>query len=91
MTLRELQHVPQFSIKNIHGEIAFDGETDLTDVDLAKIVTIEQGSAEVYADEDPTTVKPPIGQKLNKPAVITLYNMDLKKKTNHEDKVKAFK
>ena len=50
-----------FSIENEFGKIEFVGETDLSQVDLYNIVTIEKGSAEVYDDENPNTVKPPVG------------------------------
>ena len=55
--------------------------TDLTEVDLANIVTIKDKTAEVYNDEDPIQLKtkPPVGQKLNKPAKITLKNFFFKK------------
>ena len=91
MTLRELMAVEDFTIYNEHGKIQFEGATDLTEVDLEKIVTIEKGSAEVYDDTDPTTVKPPVGQKLNKPAIISLYDMDLKNAATHQAKVLRYK
>lgn len=47
-------------------------------------------SVEVYHDDDPTLVKPEVGEKLNKPAIITLFNMDNKKKTVDE-KIELFK
>jgi len=53
--------VKDFSIENEFGKIEFVGETDLSQVDLYNIVTIEKGSAEVYDDENPNTVKPPVG------------------------------
>ena len=55
--------------------------TDLTEVDLANIVTIKDKTAEVYNDEDPIQLKTktPVGQKLNKPAKITLNNFFFKK------------
>ena len=61
MSLRKLQNVPNFKIYNEHGSIEFIGDTDLTGVDLGKIVTIVPGEAEVYDDQDPTTIKPPVG------------------------------
>lgn len=51
----------------------FPGKTDLTEVDLADIITIEQNSAEVYDDD--RHMKPEVGQKLNRSAIIALYNI----------------
>ena len=45
------------------------GRTDLTDVDFYTDVVIKARSIEVYPDE---SRKPPIGSKLNKPALVTL-------------------
>ena len=61
-----------FSISNEFGIIEFPGETDLTDVDLADVVTIEDGGVEVY-DEKRHIPYPRVGQKLNRPARITLF------------------
>ena len=41
MTLAELKSVENFTISNEFGKLTFDGATDLTDVDLADVVTIE--------------------------------------------------
>jgi hypothetical protein len=49
--------------------------TDVTGVDLADVVDIVKGSVEVYDDERHKNTKPIVGEKLNKPAVITLYNI----------------
>lgn len=48
MSDKELLRVRGFTISNQHGSIRFDGETDLLDVDLADIVTIEHMGVEVY-------------------------------------------
>lgn len=61
MSLEELKKVRDFTIENEHGSIMFEGETDLTNVDLGKDISIVRGSAEVYNDEDSTTIKPPVG------------------------------
>lgn len=47
----------------------FPGKTDLTDVDLARDVTIKPRSVEVYPDPANAPLK---GTKLNKAAIITL-------------------
>jgi len=51
MSLMELQRVENFMIKNKHGAIWFQGQTDLSKVDLADIVTIGPMFVEVYNDE----------------------------------------
>ena len=86
MTTEGLKNVENFTISNEFGSIKFLGKTDLTNVDLAKIVTIKLRTAEVYNDNDPIQLKakPPVGQKLNKPAEITLNNFILKQFKNQE-------
>jgi hypothetical protein len=54
MTTDELKNVENFTISNEFGSIKFLGKTDVTCVDLAKIVTINHNTAEVYNDNDPT-------------------------------------
>ena len=48
----------------------------MVDVNLADLITIVQGEVEVYNDNRHN--KPEVGQKLNKPAIIYLYNMGRK-------------
>eukprot|EP00347_Sterkiella_histriomuscorum_P012284 403369179 len=109
MTLMQLQRVPDFTISNQHGSITFEGETDLTQVDLEDVVTISKRAVEVYGDDqahlsdkasenvqsDGTnrlsmrrSGKPPLGEKLNKKAVITLYDINVKKGDSLEEKAK---
>jgi hypothetical protein len=76
MSTEELKNVSNFTITNEHGSIEFLGETDLTDVDLEDIITIEEGGVEVY-DETRHRPYPKRGEKLNKPAKITLFNIEL--------------
>lgn len=77
MTLEEIQNVENFTIENQFGKIVFLGKTDLTGVDLEKLVTIVHRNAEVYDDNDPEIkkIKPKVGEKLNKPAKIILYDI----------------
>jgi hypothetical protein len=63
-----------FSISNTFGLIEFPGETDLANVDLADVVTIELGGVEVYDDKRHVPY-PKVGQKLNRPARITLFQV----------------
>ena len=69
MTKAELENVSDFVIENDHGRIRFLGTTDLTGVDLARVVTIKARSVDVYPDESD---RPPRGEKLNKEAHVTL-------------------
>lgn len=64
MSLEELQRVKEFKIENEHGSIFFCKPVDLTDVDLAHIITINSKvGAEVYPDN--FLNKPEVGKKLN--------------------------
>jgi hypothetical protein len=47
-TINQLQKVKNFSISNDFGLIEFLGYSDLTNVDLKDVVTIERGGLEVY-------------------------------------------
>ena len=75
MTMEELKNVDNFTVFNKHGEIKFLGKTDVRGLDLDLRIKIEHRGVEVYPDEAfPVGVKPEVGEELNKPAVITLYN-----------------
>ena len=50
MSLQELGQVENFKISNEFGSVQFLDKVDLTDVDLADVVTIVLRSAEVYDD-----------------------------------------
>lgn len=75
MSKEELTRVSNFKIESADGCIEFNGDTDLTYVDLADAVTIENKSAEVYDDEKMGNRKPEVGQKLNRTAIISLFNI----------------
>ena len=67
-----MKSVKDFTISNQHGKIHFCGDpTDLINVDLGKVV-IREESFEVYKKDDKE--KPKLGEKLNKPAIVTLFN-----------------
>ena len=78
MSLEEVQRVKNFRVWNEFGEVEFLGETDLTDVDLGDVITITLKSVEVYDDTRHAHTKPPVGYKLNIPAIIILRNIVLK-------------
>lgn len=76
MSIDQLQAVRDFQvISEANGEILWPGETDLTDIDIDKIVDIGYKSATVYPSTLPYRDRHRRGEKLNKEAVITLYNI----------------
>ncbi|KAL5713833.1 hypothetical protein ACHQM5_015875 [Ranunculus cassubicifolius] len=67
------QHVKDFVIgRHGYGRINFSGETDIQGLDLDALVQFNSREVIVYMDDDK---KPPVGQGLNKPAVVTLLNI----------------
>lgn len=80
MTLEDLQTVQNFSIFNVFGKVEFESPTDVTFQDLDEAVKISHGSIEVYPDEEGQRYhieKPAIGTKLNKPAKLYYFRMNL--------------
>ncbi|CAH8256461.1 unnamed protein product [Arabidopsis lyrata] len=66
------------------GSIKFLGETDVCKLDLEMVVQFKNREVNVYMDE---SKKPPVGQGLNKPAVVTLLNIKcMDKKTGTQVK-----
>lgn len=80
MTDDQLRNVADFTILNSHGQIQFIGNTDLTDVDLADAVNINECEAEVYDEKKMGSRYPKVGEKLNRPALISFF--DVKKPDN---------
>ena len=68
MTEEELKNVKNFSISNKFGKIEFLEKVNLTELNLDKIVSIEDKAIMVYQN-----YKPEEGTELNKPANIHLY------------------
>ncbi|XP_019093966.1 PREDICTED: nuclear pore complex protein NUP98B-like isoform X2 [Camelina sativa] len=67
-----------------YGSIKFLGETDVCKLDLEMVVQFKNREVNVYMDE---SKKPPVGQGLNKPAVVTLLNIKcMDKKTGTQVK-----
>ena len=81
MSLMHVQRIKDFKIWNEYGSIQFMGDTDVTEVDLAETVTIGKQFVEVYPDsKDGVAIKKPSsGEKLNKPATVTLKGITCKK------------
>lgn len=83
MTIEQLKRLPEFSISNEHGCIKFcpppsSPGLDLTEIDLASVVTITSKNVAVY-EEFSGQPKPEVGQKLNVPAIISLYEVPPRK------------
>jgi len=91
MSVSQLSAVPNFTIQNQHGKIVFDGTTDLVGLNLDEIVNIEEKQVVLYPDDnDPD--KPRIGEGLNKPALVVLYNCRPRRNVSPEayrEKIKA--
>ncbi|XP_058077785.1 nuclear pore complex protein NUP98A isoform X2 [Magnolia sinica] len=67
------RHVKDFVVgRHGYGSIKFLGETDVRRLDLESIVQFNNREVIVYMDE---SKKPPVGQGLNKAAVVTLLNI----------------
>jgi hypothetical protein len=72
MTDEELSHVSNFTVgHNRDGSVVWLGETDCRNLDLDAIVHFEPRAVTVYPEQGPVP-KPPIGQGLNRPAIVTL-------------------
>lgn len=57
-------------LKEDVGSITFHGMTDCTGLDVVKLVHLDCGEVLVYPEPGS---KPPVGQGLNKPATVTMY------------------
>ncbi|KAG9460019.1 hypothetical protein H6P81_004527 [Aristolochia fimbriata] len=77
------RHVKDFVVgRQGYGNIMFIGDTDVRRLDLESIVQFNNREVIVYMDE---SKKPPVGQGLNKPALVTLLNIKcFNKKTGHQ-------
>ncbi|KAG2388369.1 hypothetical protein C9374_000533 [Naegleria lovaniensis] len=79
MTLTELQGIRDFVVgRKGYGELKFLGFTDVTkNLDLDKIIfEIEKNHVDVYSEHVYTEgEKPPVGTELNKPTIITLFDV----------------
>ena len=78
--------------------MTFNGETDVSELDLDAIISINERAIVVYPDDFEN--KPSVGNKLNKPSTITIYdsfprhknggfvtNIDALKKRKWKDKL----
>jgi len=71
MTFDELSAIPKFTIGcKSKGQVTFQTPTNVLNLNLDDIVIFEDYTIEIYPDD---TSKPPPGEGLNKPAVLTIY------------------
>eukprot|EP01103_Thecamoeba_quadrilineata_P010470 TRINITY_DN226_c0_g1_i1.p1 TRINITY_DN226_c0_g1~~TRINITY_DN226_c0_g1_i1.p1 ORF type:complete len:806 (-),score=174.08 TRINITY_DN226_c0_g1_i1:164-2527(-) len=93
MSLSELSRVPNFAVGLKEAcEIRFEGSTDVRGLDLDHIVELASKQIVVYPDQNDL---PPVGEGLNKPAVIVVKNMRPKSNNagslaNYEKNLRAF-
>jgi len=67
---QDLRKVENFVVYNQHGKITFKGFTDITFLELDKIIKINPMEVVVYEKFD----FPKVNEELNKPAVIEMFN-----------------
>jgi nuclear pore complex protein Nup98-Nup96 len=64
-----------------YGSIKFLGETDVRGLDLESVVEFNNREVAVYKDE---SKKPPVGEGLNRPAVVTMLNIKCRSRKTGE-------
>lgn len=70
----DLAALSAFSVsRDGYGSVAWEGTVDVRGIDLDSIVSIEHQDVAVYEDQEAAGTKPSVGEKLNRPAVISLY------------------
>ena len=84
----QLKSVENFTIYNEFAKVKFLDFTDIRRLNLDKIISLDKGSVEIYPSD---TEKPPIGQGLNKKALVTLYKIGLRTKGNTSRYLEKFK
>jgi hypothetical protein len=76
MSEADLAAVSGFRIERPeYGSVAWDGAVDVRGVDLDSVVVIESKNVSVYDEAESKGQKPQQGSKLNRPAVITMYDV----------------
>eukprot|EP00980_Cylindrotheca_fusiformis_P027840 scaffold22560_cov135-Cylindrotheca_fusiformis.AAC.51 len=78
MLPEDLAAVSSFSVERPgFGKIEWEGAVDVRGINIDNVVQIGASppSASVYAQEEKEGSKPPVGTKLNRPAIITLENI----------------
>ena len=77
----EKQRVRNFKVMHLdYGEIEWLGETDLSNLDVARAVYVSDCFVDVYGDDTEWGKSgdsvPAVGTALNKPAIVRFYNVD---------------
>jgi nuclear pore complex protein Nup98-Nup96 len=76
MSEADLATVAAFSVRRTGvGMVEWEGAVDIRGADLDSIISIEPKAVEVYSLEEEQGTKPAVGSKLNRPAIITCYDV----------------
>ena len=76
MSEYQLQNVKDLTIENEFGQVRWVDRTDARGINFDQLVEIVQFAASVYPEEiEKVGLKPEVGKGLNKPAIISLYNI----------------
>ena len=76
MSEADLATLSGFSVRHEpFGMVEWDGAVDVRYADLDASIVISQNDVSVYTRDEEEGRKPPIGSKLNRPAVITFFNV----------------
>jgi len=86
MSDQQLTKLPEFSVMcESVGKVTWEGLVDVMDQNLDEVVDIQPKMVKVYPDQrEGHGGYPPRGKKLNRPALIELYNVFSTKKTEEE-------
>jgi Nucleoporin autopeptidase len=76
MSIEDLKKIKNFTIENEFGKLVFEGETNVIGLSISEIIRINHKELVGYPDDSEVN-KPDIGQGLNKPAILTLYQYDI--------------
>jgi len=80
MSEADLAALSGFTIKKDGvASVTWEGSVDVRGADLDSIISIEPQDVAVYEEYEITGKKPPTGEKLNRPAIITMYDTFPKK------------
>ena len=72
----EIATLSNFVVEKIGvASVAWDGAVDIRGIDLDSIISIEPKDVSVYEEQEKAGTKPPVGTKLNRPAVITFHDI----------------
>ena len=92
MTEQQLSEIENFKIFNEFGSICFLGKTNVTNLDIDKIIQIKNKQIEVYPEEFfEEDEKPEVGDELNKRAVLTLNQLRPQKDVSYKKFLKKLK